>query len=58
MVPAPELTEEEVLESLKKVLNGVTIVPHIVSEYHEDNLPPAVSYLCFRKYFLFVVSSS
>jgi hypothetical protein len=27
MVPAMELTEEEVLEHLKKVLKGVTIVP-------------------------------
>jgi hypothetical protein len=45
MVPALKLTEEEVLERLKKVLKEVTIVPHIVLEYCEDNPPPAVS--CF-----------
>jgi hypothetical protein len=45
MVPALELTEEEVLECLRKVLKGVTIVPHAVLEYCEDNLPPTVS--CF-----------
>jgi hypothetical protein len=42
MVPALELTEEEVLERLKKVLKGVTIVPHVVPEYCGDNPPPAV----------------
>jgi hypothetical protein len=41
MVPALELTEEEVLERLRKVLTGVTIVPHAVSEYCGDNPPPA-----------------
>jgi hypothetical protein len=39
MVPALELTEEEVLERLKKVLKGVTIVPHVVPEYCRDNPP-------------------
>jgi hypothetical protein len=43
MVPALELTEEEVLERLKKVLKGVTIIPHTVPEYHADHPPPAVS---------------
>jgi hypothetical protein len=47
MVPVLELTEEEVLERLKKVLKGVTIVPHIVLEYHADHLPPAISCFCF-----------
>jgi hypothetical protein len=51
MVPALELTEEEVLESLRKVLKGVTIVPHAVPEYCGDNPPPAVSYFTFREYF-------
>jgi hypothetical protein len=58
MVPALELTKEEVLERLKKVLKGVAIVPHTVPEYREDNLPLAVSCLCFSEYFFFVVSSS
>jgi hypothetical protein len=43
MVPALELTEEEVLEHLRKVLKGVTIVPHAVPEYCEDNPSLAVS---------------
>jgi hypothetical protein len=47
MVLALELTEEEVLEHLKKVLKGVTVVPHTVPEYHADHLPPAVSCFCF-----------
>jgi hypothetical protein len=58
MVSALELTEEEVLERLKKVLKGVTIVPHTVPKYHEYNPPPVVSCLCFCEYFFFVVSSS
>jgi hypothetical protein len=44
MVPALELTKEEVLECPKKVLKGVTIVLHAVPEYHGDNPPPTVSY--------------
>jgi hypothetical protein len=39
MVPALELTEEEVHEFLRKVLKGVTIVPHTVPEYCGDNPP-------------------
>jgi RecA-family ATPase len=39
MVPALELTEEEVLERLRKVLKGVTIVPHTVSKYCGHNPP-------------------
>jgi hypothetical protein len=45
MVPALELTDEEVLERLKKILEGVSVVPHPVPEYHADNPSPAVS--CF-----------
>jgi hypothetical protein len=37
MVPALELTEEEVLERLKKILKGVSVVPHTVPEYRTDN---------------------
>jgi hypothetical protein len=45
MVPALELTEEEVLEGLKKILKGVSVVPHTVPECRVDNPPPVVS--CF-----------
>jgi hypothetical protein len=45
MVPVLELTDEEVLECLKKILKGVSVVPHPVLEYRADNPPPAVS--CF-----------
>jgi hypothetical protein len=51
MVPALELTEEEVLERLRKVLKGVTIIPHAVPEYCGDNPSPAVSCFTFREYF-------
>jgi hypothetical protein len=51
MVPALELTEEEVLERLRKVLKGVTIVPHTVPEYCEDNSSPAVSSFTFASIF-------
>jgi hypothetical protein len=47
MVLALELTEEEVLKCLKKVLKGVTIIPHIVPKYCADHPPPAVSCFCF-----------
>jgi hypothetical protein len=56
MVPALELTEEEVLEHLKKVLKGVTIVPHAVPEYCGDNPPPAVSCFTFASTFLYISS--
>jgi hypothetical protein len=46
------------LESLKKVLKGVTIIPHTIPKYHEDNSPLGVSCLCLCEYFSFVVSSS
>jgi hypothetical protein len=45
MVPALKLTEEDVLERLKKILKGVSVVPHMVPECRADNPPPAVS--CF-----------
>ena len=44
MVPALELTDEEVLERLQKMLKGVSVVPHAVAEYCANNPPPAVSY--------------
>ena len=45
MVPALELTDEEVLERLQKMLKGVSIVPPAVSEFSANNPPPAVSCL-------------
>jgi hypothetical protein len=45
MVLALELTEEEVLECLKKILKGVSVIPHTVSKYCADNPSPAVSCL-------------
>jgi hypothetical protein len=51
MVPALELTKEEVLERLRKVLKGVTIVLHVVPEYCGDNPLPAVSCFTFGEYF-------
>ena len=55
MVPALELTGEEVLERLQKMLKGVSVVPHAVLEYYANNPPPAVScfFLCwYFSYFL------
>ena len=43
MVPALELTDEEVLERLQKMLKGVSVVPLAVLEYSANNPPPAVS---------------
>ena len=45
MVPALELTDEEVLERLQKMLKGVSVIPYAVPAYCANNLPPAVS--CF-----------
>jgi hypothetical protein len=45
MVPALELTDEEVLERLKKILKGVSVVPHLVPEYRADN--PSLAISCF-----------
>ena len=43
MVPALELTDEEVLEHLQKMLKGVSVVLLAVLEYSANNPPPAVS---------------
>ena len=43
VVPALQLTDEEVLERLQKMLKGVSVVPLAVLEYSANNLPPAVS---------------
>ena len=45
MVPALELTDEEVLEHLQKMLKGVSVISLAVLEYSAKNPPPAVS--CF-----------
>jgi hypothetical protein len=55
MVLALELTEEEVLERLKKILKGVCIVPHTVPEYRANNPPPAVSYFTSMSTFLYIL---
>ena len=47
MVPALELTDEEVLERLQKMLKGASVVPLTVSEYSANNPPPAVSRFLF-----------
>jgi hypothetical protein len=56
MVPALELTEEEVLERLKKILKGVSVVPHMVPEYCADNPPPTVSCLSLASTLFFIFS--
>jgi hypothetical protein len=53
MVPALELTDEEVLERLKKILKGVSVISHPVPEYHADNPPPVVS--CFSSTSTFIL---
>ena len=47
MVPALELTGEEVLERLQKMLKGVSVIPPAVTEFSANNPPPAVSCLSF-----------
>jgi hypothetical protein len=56
MVPALELTDEEVLECLQKILKGVSVVPHTVPEYRVNNPHPAVS--CFLLQVLFFILPS
>ena len=56
MVPALELTDEEVLERLQKMLKGASVVPLIVSEYYAKNPPPAIScFLFVRVLFVFLL---
>ena len=57
MVPALELTDEEVLERLLKMLKGVSVVPHAVLEYCANNPPPIVSCFFFHGYFLYFLCS-
>ena len=53
MVPALQLTDEEVLERLQKMLKGVTVVPLAILEYSANNPPPAVSCFFLCGYFLY-----
>ena len=56
MVPALELTDEEVLEHLQKMLKGASVVPLTVSEYYAKNPPLAVScFLFVRVLFVFLL---
>ena len=56
MVPALELTDEEVLERLQKMLKGASVVPLTVSEYCAKNPPLAVScFLFVRVLFVFLL---
>ena len=60
MVPALELTDEEVLERLRKILKGVNVVPHAVVEYCAKNPPPLCELFFFIQVlfeFSFVVST-
>jgi hypothetical protein len=54
MAPIVELTEEEVLERLKKILKGLSIVLHMVPEYRADNPPPDVSCFTSVSTFLYI----
>ncbi|XP_066385746.1 uncharacterized protein [Miscanthus floridulus] len=49
MVPALELTGEEVLERLQNMLKGVSVIPPAVPKYSANNPPPAVS--CLSSFF-------
>jgi hypothetical protein len=54
MVLALELTKEEVLERLKKILKGVSVIPYTVPEYHADNSPLVVSYFSSTSTLFFI----
>jgi hypothetical protein len=49
MVSTQELAEEEVLECLRKILKGVSIVPLRVDEFTTEKPPSAVSLFLFSK---------
>ena len=59
IVHALELTDEEVLERLQKMLKGASVVLIIVFEYRAKNPPPAVScFLFVRVLFVFLLMLS
>jgi hypothetical protein len=51
MVPTQELTKEEVLERLCKILKGVSVVPLRADEFTAENPPLAVSLFLSYMYF-------
>jgi hypothetical protein len=53
MVPMTELTEDQVLDRLQKILKGVTIVPPGVGEYDAEHPPPAVNLILLQVVFIF-----
>ena len=57
MVLALELTGEEVLERLQKMLKGVSVVPLVVPEYCVNNPPPTVSHFSYAVTFVFPLLS-
>jgi hypothetical protein len=54
LVPSEELTKDEVLQRLRKILKGVSIIPHRVDEHDAANPPPAVSVHVLRFIVFFV----
>jgi hypothetical protein len=48
MVPMQELTKEEILERLQKILKGVSVVPHHVNEFPATNPPLDVSVIYLK----------
>jgi hypothetical protein len=53
MVPTQELIEEEVLERLRKILKGVSVIPLRVDEFTAEKPPPVVSLFLFSKELFF-----
>jgi hypothetical protein len=58
MVPTQELTEEEVLGRLHKILKDASVVPLQVKEYTAMNLPPSISCFCYFLASSFLLVSS
>jgi hypothetical protein len=48
MVPMQELAEEEILERLRKILKGLSIISHQVDEFSATNPPLAVSVIYLK----------
>jgi hypothetical protein len=53
MVSMRELMEDEVLERLRKILKGVSIVSHRVDEHTAASPPPTISVLYIHCFFIF-----
>jgi hypothetical protein len=55
IVPTQELTKEDVLGHLRKILKDVSVIPHKVGKYTAEKLPPTISLLlCSSKVFSFI----